>query len=105
MSPEEAKTMLCPVMAGPVMNDGRAQITTAKCAGPRCMMWRWSQAEYDAALDAHFTRAIEAMGVKVGDPKSKPTPPQVREAKAAAKHAMADFTPTQGGCGMAGGVE
>lgn len=72
------------------------------CQGPQCHLWKWSAAERERALDAAFTDAIEQMGVKVNDAKSKPTPAQVNEAKVAARHAMKDFTPTQGACALRG---
>lgn len=95
MTPDQAAKTVCPFSLSREKVRG--------CQGPACHLWRWSDAERSAAIDAEFSRIIEAAGFRIGNPTAKPTPQIVSDAKAQAQAAVRqNFQPTQGACALRG---
>lgn len=101
MTPKDASNLICPLMSGPVSPEpGSIKISTKTCIAASCAMWRWSDRERTAEMERRLAARIK----DYGQGGKKPNPKQVQEMRQAVIGELADFTPTHGGCGMAGGV-
>lgn len=68
-----------------------------RCQADKCALWKWSDGERSAAMDAFFMDAMAELGFKPG---SKPNSLTVTQAKNTARENMKGWTGHTGYCGL-----